>query len=182
MSVNSIKLGKFLLTAGLLVILAQGLWQLPDLQDYFFPDTHWESDLLSVHNASWKIANKLTSLRLRIDYLKWLLSHRETPQPVSMDWMVHFPFSECIRSFSPKFLWNLNIYIAYRNQVQLLRNLRYIDALVKYIQLHNKQKFSVYLNEILLNKDEFQRLFIIYNSELINLHEQLKELRNNPYK
>ena len=182
MSVNSIKLGKFLLTAGLLVILAQGLWQLPDLQDYFSPDKHWESDLLSVHNESWKIANKLTSLRLRIDYLKWLLAHRDTPQSVSMDWMVHFPFSEGIRPFSPKFLWNLNIYLAYKDRVQLQRKLKYIDALVKYIQLHNKQKFSVYLNEILLNKDEFNRLFIIYNSELIKLDEQLKELRNNSYK
>ena len=182
MSVKSIKLGKFLLTAGLLVILAQGLWQLPDLQNYFSPDTHWESDLLSVHNESWKIENKLTSLRLRVDYLKWLLVNRDTPQLVSMDWMVHFPFSECIRSFSPKFLWNLNIYLAYKDRVQVQRKLRYIDALVKYIQLHNKQEFSFNLNEILLNKDEFQRLFIIHNSELIKLDDQLKELRNNPYK
>ena len=182
MSVNSIKLGKFLLTAGLLVILAQGLWQLPALQDYFSPENHWESDLLTVHNESLKIENKLTSLRLRVDYLKWLLVHRDTPQPVSMDWMVHFPFSECIRSFSPKFFWNLNIYLAYKNQVQLQRKLKYIDTLVKYIQLHNIQNFSAYLNEILINKDEFQRLFIIYNSELIKLDQQLKELRNNQYK
>ena len=182
MSVKSIKLGKFLLTAGLLVILAQGLWQLPDLQNYFSPDTHWESDLLSVHNESWKIMKKLTLLRSRVDYLKWLVAHRDTPQPVSMDWMVHFPFSECIRSFSPKFFWNLNIYLAYKDKVQLQRKLKYIDALVKYIQLHNKQKFSVYLNEILLNKDKFQRLFIIYNNEMIKLDEQLKVLCNYPYK
>lgn len=182
MSVKSIKLGKFLLTAGLLVTLAQGLWQLPDLQDYLSPDTHWESDLLSVHNESWKIVKKLTLLRIRVDYLKWLLSHRDTPQPVSMDWMVHFPFSECIRSFSPKFFWNLNIYLAYKDKVQLQRKLKYIDTLVKYIQLHNKQNFSVYLNEILINKDEFQRQFVIHNNELIKLDEQLKELRNNPYK
>ena len=182
MSVKSIKLGKFLLTAGLLVILAQGFWQLPDLQDYFSPDKHWESDLLLVQNESWKIENILTSLRLRVDYLKWLIAPRDTPQPVSMDWMVHFPFSECIRSFSPKFFWNLNIHLAYKDKVQLQRKLKYIDTLVKYIQLHNKQQFSVNLNEILINKDEFQRLFIIHNSELIKLDEQLKELRNKSYK
>jgi hypothetical protein len=182
MSVNTNKLGKFLLTAGLLVVLAQGLWQLPALQDYLAPDNHWESDLISLHNESWKIENKLTSLRLRVDYLKWLLSHRGTPQPVSMDWMAHFPFSECIRPLAPKFFWNLNIYLAYKNQVQLQRKLKYVDTIVKYIQLHNKQKFSVYLNEILANKDEYQRLFKVYNSELIKLDNQLNDLRNNPYK
>jgi hypothetical protein len=182
MYVNPTKLGKFLLTAGLLVILAQGFWKLPALQDYFFPDDHWESDLLSVHNESWKIENRLASLRLRIDYLKWLLAHKDTPQPVSLDWMVHFPFSECIRPVSPKFFWNLNIHLAYKNQISLQRKLKYIDALVKYIQLYDKQKFSVYLNEILLNKDEFKRLFIIYNSEVNKLVEQLNEFRDNHYK
>ena len=145
MFVNSSKLGKFLLTAGLLVILAEGLWQLPDLQDYFSPDNHWESDLLSLHNESWKIENKLTSLRLRVDYLKWLLSHRDSPQPVSMDWMAHFPLFEGIKAALPTIFWNLNIYLAYKNQFQLQRKLKYIDTIVKYIQLHNKQKFSFYL-------------------------------------
>ena len=181
MSVKSIKLGKFFLTAGLLLIMAQGVWNLPAVQDYISPNNHWESDLLSLHNESWKIDNKLTSLRLRVDYLKWLLAHRDTPQPVSMDWMVHFPFSECIRPLSPKYFWNLNIYLAYKNQVQVQRKLKYIDTIVKYIQLHNKQKFSANLNEILLHKDEFQRLFLLYNSELIKLDEQLNELNNNPY-
>jgi hypothetical protein len=182
MSVKSIKLGKFLLTAGLLVILAQGLWQLPDLQDYFSPDKHWELDLLTLNNEYYKIEDGLTSFRLRVDYLKWFIAHRGPAQQVSMDWMLYFPFSESIRSFSPKFLWNLNIYLALKKQVQLQRKLKYIDALIKYIQLHNKQKFSVYHKGILLNKDEYQRLFIIYNSELIKLDTQLKELCNNPYK
>ena len=182
MSVNSRKIGRFLLTAALLVVLAQGFWQLPDLQDYFSPDNHWELDLLTLNNEFYKIGDGLTSLRLRVDYLKWFLEHRDPAQRVSMDWMLYFPFSESIRSFFPKFFWNLNIYLAFKNQVQLQRKLKYIDALFKYIQLHNKQTFSVYRKDILLNKDGFQRLLIIYNSELIKLDEQLKELRNNPCK
>jgi len=49
------------------------------------------------------------------------------------------------------------------------RKLKYIDALVKYIQLHNKQDFSVYLNGYLLNKMSFNDYFIIYNGELIKI-------------
>lgn len=182
MSVNSRKIGRFLLTAGLLVVLAQGLWQLPDLQDYFSPDNHWELDLLTLNNESYKIEDGLKSLRLRVDYLKWFLEHRDPAQPVSMDWMVHFPFFECIRPLSPKFFWNLNIYLAYKNQVQVQRKLKYIDALVKYIKLNKKQQFSPNLNELLLNYDEFQRLFITFHSELIKLEEQLQQLNTNSCK
>ena len=99
-----------------------------------------------------------------------------------MDWMLHFPFSESIRSFFPKFFWNLNIYLAFKGQVQLQRKLKYIDALVKYIKLNKKQKFSPNLKEILLNYDEFQRLFITYQSELVKLEEQLQQLNNNSSK
>ena len=176
MSVNSRKIGRFLLTAGLLVILAQGLCQLPGLQDYFSPDNHWELDLLTLNNESYKIEDGLTSLRLRVDYLKWSLEHRNPAQRVSMDWMLHFPFSESIRSFFPKFFWNLNIYLAFKCQVQLQRKLKYIDALVKYIKINKKQKFSPNLNELLLNYDEFQRLFITYHGELVKLEEQLQQL------
>jgi hypothetical protein len=182
MSVNSRKIGRFLLTAGLLVVLAQGLWQLPDLQDYISPDNHWELDLLTLNNESYKIEDGLTSLRLRVDYLKWFLEHRGPAQRVSMDWMLHFPFSESIRSFFPKFFWNLNIYLAFKNQVQLQRKLKYIDALVQYIKLNKKQKLSPNLNDILLNYDKFQRLFITYHSELIKLEEQLQQLSTNSYK
>jgi hypothetical protein len=182
MPISSSKLGKFLLTAGLLVILAQGLWQLPAIQDHFFPGNQWELDLMYIHNESWKIKNRLTALKLRLDYLNWLLVHRETPQAFSMDWMVDFPFSESIRLLSPKFICNFNIFLAHRDRSQIQRKLTYIDALVNYIQLHKIQTFSVYLNEILLNKDEFQREFAIYNREITKLGEQLMDPQNNPCK
>ena len=158
------------------MVLAQGLWQLPDLQDYFSPDDHWELDLLTLNNESYKIKDSLTSLRLRVDYLKWFLAPRDPGQPVSKNWMLDFPFSEFVRSFSPKFFWNLNIYMAFKNQVQLQRKLKYIDALVEYIKLNKKQKISPYLNDILQNYDEFQRRFVTYDRELTKLEEQLQQL------
>jgi hypothetical protein len=176
MSVNSKKIGGIILTAGLLVVLAQGLWQLPDLQDYLSPDNHWELDLLTLNNESYKIEEGLTSLRLRVDYLKWFLEHRDQAQAVSMDWMLSFPFSESIRSVSPTFFWNLNIYLAFKNQVQLQRKLKYIDALVTYIKVNNKQKISPNLKQILQNYDEFQRIFVSYRTELVKLAEQLHQM------
>lgn len=182
MSIKSRKIGRFLLTAGLLVVLGQGLLQLPDVQDYFFPDNYWELKIQSISRESWNIKNDLTSLRLRIGYLEWFLSHRDASPSVSMKWMLLFPFSECIRLDSPKFFWNLNIYLAYQTKVKIQRKLKNLDALVKNIPLNKRQEFLRNQNNILLNDKEFEKIFISYNNELEKLKNRINELSKSSYK
>jgi hypothetical protein len=177
MSVNSRAIGRFLLTAGLLVVMVQGLWLLPDLQDHFFPDNYWELKLQAVNNEDWHIRDGLTSLRLRIAYLEWCLAHKDSPQGFTVDWLRYFPFSESIRSFSPRFVWNLNIYLASKTQVKLQRKLKNLDALVKTMPLNKKQEFLRNYNNILMNDKDFVQRFRSYNNELKEMEDKLGKLK-----
>lgn len=181
MFVKLLKNGRFLLTAGLLIVLVQGLWQLPDLQDYFSPDNYWELKIKSISRESWNIENDLTTLRLRVGYLEWFLSHKDALQAFSMKWMVHFPFSECIRMNSPNFFWSLNIYLAYQSKVKIQRKLKNLDALFENIPFNKKQQFLRKNNEILLNDKEFQKRFTAYNDELDTLKNKLDKLSKISY-
>lgn len=174
-----LKNGRFLLTAGLLVVLVQGLWQLPDLQDYFFPDNYWELKARTIRRESWNIQNDLTSLRLRIGYLEWFLSHRGALQSFSMKRMLHFPISECIRLDSPKFFWSLNIYLAYQTKVKIERKLKNLDALSNNIPSNKKQQF-LYIT-ILLNDKEFDKKVTSYNDELDTLTTKLDKISKVSY-
>jgi hypothetical protein len=135
MPLNSIKAGKFLLTAGLLAVLVQGLWQLPDLQDYLFPGHQLAADLQSARKECRKIEDDLIALKDRVVYLKWFLAHKGPDQKVSVNWTLSFPFSESIRSTSPNFFWKVNVYLAQKTRVQEERRMRYLDALLKNLDL-----------------------------------------------
>jgi hypothetical protein len=181
MFVKLLKNGRFLLTAGLLIVLVQGLWQLPDLQDYFAPDNYWELKVKSIGRESWNIENDLTSLKLRVDYLEWFLSHKDSPQSVSMKWMVHFLLSESIRINSPKFFWSLNIYLAYQTKVKIQRKLKNLDALFNNIPFTKKQQFSHDHNNILLNGNDFEKKITSYSDELDTLKDKLDKLSKVSY-
>ena len=181
MSVKSTKIWRFFLTAGLLAVVVQGLWQLPDFQDYFFPDNYWVLKVQAVDNEDWLIKDGLASLRDRIDYLEWTLAHRQSPQGFSVDWMLHLPFSECIRAFSPTFAWNMNMYLAYKTQVMVQRKLKNLDALAKNIPLNKKQEFLFKHNNIILDNKEFEKRFTKYNNDLNTLTNQLEQLSKIAY-
>jgi hypothetical protein len=181
MTVKSLKIGRFLLTAGLLVILLQGLWQLPDLQDHFFPDHFWALKVQAVNNEDWHIKDGLSSLQCRINYLEWSLAHKASPQRLTADWMLHLPFSEGIRAFSPKFAWNMNIYLASKNKVKVQRKLKNLDALFNNIPFNKKQEFLRDHNNILLNDNDFKKRFTAYNDELNMLKSRLDKLSKVSY-
>ena len=85
MSVNSVTLKKLLLTAGLLIVLGQGLWQLPELQDYFSPLRAWESIFIRTSKESLRIKGDLITLNKRVDYLTWFQAHNGPDQKISGD-------------------------------------------------------------------------------------------------
>ena len=192
MSINSLKTGKFLLTAGLLLVLAQGLWQLPDLQDYLSPGRHVDANLQVVAVECEKIAAGLTALRSRVDYLNWFLAHRGAVQKVSADRLLAFPFSESIRLLAPGYFWHSNIYLAKKNRVMVERKLKYLGAFLKNLdsktRLHpshqDTDKLSPPPGEVnrLKQIQKFQQQLREYDAKLEELSEQLAWLENNDFK
>ena len=108
MSLNSLTVKKLLLTAGLLIVLGQGLWQLPELQDYLFPVDNEEFILQQASKECSRIENDLRTLNERVDYLKWFQAHNGPDQKVSADRLRAFPFSECHPAPGPE------IFLAYQ--------------------------------------------------------------------
>ncbi|MCX5888630.1 MAG: hypothetical protein NTY36_04170, partial [Deltaproteobacteria bacterium] len=80
MSLNSLTVKKLLLTAGLLIVLGQGLWQLPELQDYFSPVDNEEFIFQQADKECSRIKDDLRTLNERVDYLQWFQAHNGPDQ------------------------------------------------------------------------------------------------------
>jgi hypothetical protein len=185
MSLNFLKSGQFLITVGLLLVLAQGLWQLSEFQDYFFPEKHLELNIRLAKLEFRKIKNNLTLLEQRLSYLKWSLDNGPEQQ-ISMDRILLFPFAEPLRRLSPKFFWHFNIYMAKQKQVGLERKLKYQDALLNKIDstieleiLNNNSKTFLKMSQrfdISQKMQKFRQQWLLYNNELKPLINQLASL------
>ena len=192
MSLNSFTIKKFLLTAGLLIVLGQGLWQLPELQDYLFPVDHEELILSRASKECSRIKDDLITLNERVDYLKWFQAHNGPDQKISADRLRAFPFSECIRSLAPRYFWHTNIRLAHKNRLKVERKLRYLEALLKNIDenspVHPAQDSpaipakSAAVSSSMKQIQQFQDQLIHYNAKLMELTKQLARLENNGYK
>jgi hypothetical protein len=192
MSMNSLRAGKFLLTAGLLLVLAQGLYQFPGLQDYLFPGSDVELSLRTAKIESHKIEAGLIALKTRVDYLKWFMAHEGRDQKFSMHRMLSFPFSECIRPLSPRYCWQVNFYLAQKNRVQMERKLRYLEAMLKNLDgnlrgrsSHDNPTILPKKAAVLSSMNQIQQLqgqCIVYSSKLIEITKQLNWFENNGYK
>ena len=133
MSLNSLTVKKFLLTAGLLIVLGQGLWQLPELQDYLFPVDNEKFIFQQASKECSRIKDDLRTLNERVDYLTWFQAHNGPDQKISADRLRAFPFSEAIRPLAPRYFWHTNIRLAHKNRLRVERKLRYLEGLLKNI-------------------------------------------------
>jgi len=191
MSLNFLKSGRFLLTAGLLVVLAQGLWEFPSLQDYFSPNQQLTSKLRSAREECRKIENDLTSLRERVDYLTWFLADNGPDQKFSAHRMLALPFSESLRCLSPEISWHFTMYLAKKTQVRLQNKLKLLEALLQNIDLSLRPRSPQPNTAILPKKpgglgpfaqiQAIQGQWLVYNSKLSKLTEQLTHLANDGY-
>ena len=191
MSLNSLTVKKFLLTAGLLIVLGQGLWQFPDLQDYLFPVENVELFLSRANNECPIIEGDLRTLSDRVDYLKWFQTHNGPDQKVSADRLLFFPFSECIRPLAPKYFWHINMFLANKTRVKVERKLRYLDGLRKNIDKDSALHLShdnpaipattVAVSSSMKQIKQFQDQCIHYKAKLMELTKQLAWLENIEY-
>jgi hypothetical protein len=192
MSHNSVTIKKFLLTAGLLIVLCQGLWQLPELQDYLFPVDHVELNLSRASKELPSIEGDLSALSQRLDYLNWFQSHNGPYQKISADRLRTFPFSECIRSLAPRFFWDTNIRLAHKNRLKVERKLLYMESLLTNIDddspahpNHDSPAMPAKpgaVSSLTKQIKQFRDQRMHYNTELIELTKQLAWLENNGYK
>jgi hypothetical protein len=192
MSLNSVTVKKLLLTAGLLLVLAQGLWQLPELQDYLFPVDNEKFISQQASKEVLRVEHDLRTLNERVDYLTWFQAHNGPDQKVSVERLRAFPFSEAIRSLSPKYFWNNNIRLAHKNRLRVERKLRYLEGLLKNMDenspVHPSQDSSAMPAKtatVSISKKQIKKLenqLIDYNAKLMELTRQLALLENNGYK
>jgi hypothetical protein len=192
MSLNSVTVKKLLLTAGLLIVLGQGLWQLPELQDYLFPVDHVKLNLSRASRELPRIEEDLSTLSKRLDYLKWFQAHNGPYQKISAERLHAFPFSECIRSLAPRFFWDTNIRLAHQNRLRVERKLQYLESLIRNMDENSPVHPSHDSPEIppkpgpvsnfTKQIQQFQNQWIDYNAKLIELTKQLAWLENNHYK
>jgi hypothetical protein len=192
MSLNSLTVKKFLLTAGLLIVLGQGLWQLPELQDYLSPAETPELILKRASKECLRINNDLNTLNERIDYLKWFQAHNGPDQKISSDRLSAFPFSEAIRPLAPKYFWHTNIRLAHQTRVSIERKLQYLEGLLKNIDEnsavhpdHDSPAIPAKTAALSGSKKQIQQSQDQsrgYNAKLMELTRQLAWLENNGYK
>jgi hypothetical protein len=192
MSLNSLTVKKFLLTVGLLFVLGQGLWQLPELQDYFFPVDNEEFIFQQANKECSRIKHDLRTLNERVDYLAWFQAHNGPDQKISADRLRTFPFSECIRPLAPRFFWHTNIRLAHKNRLRVERKLLYLESLLKNLNthppIHSSQAGAAIpaqtaaISSSTKQIQQFQDQYIHYNAKLIELTKQLAWLEDNGYK
>jgi hypothetical protein len=192
MSLNSVTVKKLLLAAGLLIVLGQGLWQFPELQDYLFPVENLELIFWRASKECLLTKNDLRTLNVRVDYLKWFQAHNGPDQKISADRLRAFPFSECIRPLAPRYFWHTNIRLAHKNRLKVERKLRYLESLLKNIDenspVHPSQAGpaipakSAAVSSSMKQIKQFQDQLIDYNAKLMELTKQLVQLENNGYK
>lgn len=191
MSLNFFNRKKFLLTAGLLIVLVHGLWQLPELQDYLFPVDHVELILGLANKECSRIEDDLITLKRRVDYLTWFQTHNSPDQKISADWLRTFPFSECIRPLAPKYSWQTNIYLAHKNRVKVERKLRNLEGLLKNIDPNAPVYPSptgpeipaktAIVSDSIYQIQQLQSQYIHYQGKLMDLTKRLAWLENNEY-
>jgi hypothetical protein len=192
MSLNSFTVKKFLLIAGLLIVMGQGLWQLPELQDYLFPLKNEELILQQLDKECRRMEVDLIAFNKRLDYLKWFQAHNGPDQKISADRLFAFPFSESIRTMAPRFFWNINIRLTQKIRLKVERKLRYIESLLKNSD-YNSPVHSSHASPVIPAKPEsvsrstkeiqqFQAKCMQYNAKLVKLTKELAWLETNGYK
>jgi hypothetical protein len=189
MCLSFLKSGRFLLTAGLLTVLAQGLWEFPSFQDYLVPGQHITSQLRSVGRECRNIETDLTSLQERVDYLEWFLADNGPDQKFSAHRLLALPFSESLRCLSPEISWHFTMFLAKKNRVRLQNKLKLLGALLNHIDLSLRPQSPRPDTAIRAKNPDglspveqiqaFQGKWLGYNSQLSQLTEQLTGLAND---
>ena len=185
---NSSIWAKLLLAAGLLLVCVQGLFQLYEVQNFFFPDKYYEIKLNLIRKEYAKIGQGLPSLQDQLNILTMLQELRAQPcfAPSSR------PLSD---SFSPlpavgarcysDSSWQAAIHAAKKKQVYVARKLNYLRLILQSMQRDLEAKLTDIapgssvrksgVEETLQQIREIQALWQTYNANLDDSSIKLKK-------
>jgi len=195
--------GKLLLASGLLLVFVQGVLQLHEVQNFFFPGRYYALKLNLIRKEYSKIDGGLSSLQAQLGRLTRLqeqqAQHNLIPLRPSLPNSSSPPPADGDR-FNPDSSWQSMFHAAKKKLVFVARKLNYIDLILKALhrdleaQLSDngavsstrKTEREKTLQQIL----EVQALGRTYHNNLNDLSEKLEKLaaggaspkaRNVPY-
>ena len=174
------------------MVLGQGLWQLPELHDHFFPVDHEKLLLQQASKEISRIKIELQTFSERLDYLKWFQAYNGPDPSLSRDRLLAFYFSEPIRLLSPNYFWQVNIRLAQKTRLKVARRLWYLKGLLNNLDQLPPAPPSqagiaipapmASVSNSMKQIQQFKNQSKYYNAELIELSKQLAWLENNHYK
>jgi hypothetical protein len=181
--------GKLLLAAGLLLVSAQGLLQLYDVQEFFFPGRYYAVKLNLINVECSKINKGLISLQVQLDSLAQLQKQQAQRYLIlarpSLADSSSLPSADGPR-FNPESSWPVMIHAAKKKRVYVARKLRYLDAILRSMQPALESQLSengprpsarkVALENTLQQIRKVRGLWLTYNDNFQNLSEKLEKL------
>jgi hypothetical protein len=180
--------GKLLLAAGLLLVSAQGLLQLYDVQEFFFPGRYYAVKLNLINVECSKIDKGLISLQVQLDNLAQLQKQQAQRYLILARPSLADPSSlpSAVGPRNPESSWPVMIHAAKKKRVYVARKLRYIDAILRSMQPALESQLSengsrpsarkVALEKTLQQIQKVRDLWLTYNDDFQNLSEKLEKL------
>jgi hypothetical protein len=181
--------GKLLLAAGLLLVFVQGLLQLYEVQEFFFPGRYFAIKLKLIRVECQKIDGGLTSLQAQLDNLARLQEQQAQPYLVQAgpsSTGSSLPPSALDPRLKPGSSWPALILAAKKKRVYVARKLRYIDAILISMQPALESQLSgngsgsparkAALEKTLQQIKAVRALWLIYNTNFQNLSKKLERL------
>jgi len=126
--------GKLLLASGLLLVFVQGVLQLHEVQNFFFPGRYYALKLNLIRKEYSKIDGGLSSLQAQLGRLTRLQEqqarHNLFPLRLSLSNSSSPPSADGDR-FNPDSSWQSMFHAAQKKRVYVARKLHYIDLILK---------------------------------------------------
>jgi hypothetical protein len=161
---------KLLLAAGLLLVCVQGLWQLYEVQNFFFPDKYYEIKLNLIRKEFSKINHGLTSLQDQLHILTRLQQLRPQPNLV--------PSSRPLSQSSPPLpavgadcgadsSWQAAIHAAKKKRVYVARKLNHLRLILQSMHRDLEAKLSDIGPGLSARKPEMEKTLLQIRKNLV---------------
>jgi hypothetical protein len=186
---NLSSLAKWLLAAGLLLVCVQGLLQLYEVQNFFFPNRYYEIKIKLIKKESAKIRQGLTSLRNQLTMLTRLqgLRVQGDPAPARRSFSdFSSPQPAVAAPCNSDSSWQAAIRAAKKKNVYVTRKLTYLRLILQSMHRDLEAKLAHMgpgasvrksgVEETLRQIQEIQALCQSYNANLDDSSIKLKKL------
>ncbi len=137
LNLNPSRWGRLLLAAGLLLVFVQGLLQLYEVQNFFFPGKYQAAKLDLINREYLKIDRGLASLQNQLTTLTLMKKNRGNPAPASPSRpsrAVPSPPLAADARCSPDSSWQAALHAAKKKRVYAARKLNHIGLILPSMQ------------------------------------------------